>query len=881
MSLKSLWVAAVLLLSSAVGGIAADLVLSANGKSDYQIVLPDKGPNAIIERALADVADTMREMFRANGCAVPVVKEAQADTQKPGIYLGDTAAARAAGVEACQLPIWAYVWKTSGRNVVIAGRDWPATGREDGAERPCSLGTVKGTADFMRQFGGTRFLAPGGLTGIEFLPMEKIAVPDDLNLRKDPMVNYNSGGRPTTEVAKIALNLLNNVTTEYFAHTHELAVPAEKYAETHPGYFALVNGQRIRERPHPWKKGMMVKEPHLCYSNKDVQELIYQDMLRSLDAGYPEYLSLQADGFQPCECEECKKMFGTSDWGEKLWLLNKRWAERLLKDRPGKFLVVTAYTVTGKPPASFKDFPPNMRVSVGGYEQAFETWKGRAIPAGFVTYLHAWGGYHLCGYLPVRTPLYAEKVVKMYDTYNVKGVGLDSPPAILWGMEGPTVYVYGRMLDDVKNNTALKLVDEYIQAAYGPAAPPMTRFFDELHHTLEAYAEVFGVDNGSFQTYTRADGRSVRYLTWQTKLRLIGFLYPPEALALLESHVAQAERTAALSEKNKLRLALIRREFDYLKSTARVVHMYNAYQTRPNKDTLDQLLTEMEAREKTIMAWYDTRKPPYRPGVYCQEPIAPNWPMYIGSAGHYNDHLLANGGSYLSQPVPPFTWKIAEMRKAPLLAPRKSTAKRTTVPLSLGSAQWSEIPAQELGPLSLGAAAPQWASDARVAYDGSVLYLRFEGRLPEGWEKPPAMTHDHEGIIQSESFSVLLAPDNNPARFFRFAGGPDDAARYDARQGFIEDSIDPRFNRDDVTWSPEWRYECAVAEDARSWKALLVIPFQSLNTPAPSAGTEWKVNFARVHQARRSGPQEVSLWSANPGTDSTEDRKSFGTLLFE
>ena len=67
-------------------------------------------------------------------------------------------------------------------------------------------------------------------------------------------------------------------------------------------------------------------------------------MLRSLDQGYPECKSLQADGFQPCTCDECRKLFGTADWGQKLWLLNKTWAERLWKDRPGRFLVVTAYT---------------------------------------------------------------------------------------------------------------------------------------------------------------------------------------------------------------------------------------------------------------------------------------------------------------------------------------------------------------------------------------------------------------------------------------------------------------------------------------------------------------------------------------------------------
>jgi len=859
-----------LLAGSLIGGaaFAGELVIAADKQCDYQIVLPDKTPDAIIDPALADAADVMREMFQSNGCTVPVVKEAQASREKPGFYLGDTAVARAAGIEASGLPVWTYVLRVAGKNVIIAGRDWTAPERQGNAERPSSLGTVKGLTDFMRQYCGTRFLAPGGLTGIEFLPTAKIAVPDDLNLRKDPMVNSNSGGWPSTDVAEIALNFFNNVTTEFFGHTHELAVPAEKYADTHPEYFALQNnGQR------------MVKGPHLCYSNKDVQELIYQDMLRSFDAGYPEYLSLQADGFRPCECEECKKLFNTSNWGEKLWLLNKMWADRLLKDRPGKFLVVTAYTVTGKPPAAFKEFPPNMRVCVGSYREAFESWAGK-VPGGLTTYLHAWGGYHLCGYTPVRTPLYAEKMVRMYDTYNVKGVGLDSPPAIMWGMEGPTVYTYSRMLDDVKSNTALKLVEEYIQAAYGRAAPAMTRFFDELHHTLEIYAEVFGVDNGTFQTYKRADGRSVRYLTSQTKLRLIGFLYPPETLSLLESQLAQAEKTTGLSDKIKLRLALIRREFDYLNSTARVVHMYRAYQTRPDGTSLDQLLTEMEAREKMIMSWYEPRKE-RRPGTYYQQPISPQWPMYIGAARYYNDHLLRNGGSYLSTPVPPFTWNISEMRKAALLTARKMTAKRTATPLSLDPAAWDRIPAEKLGPLSLGEADPKRATEVKVAYDANALYIRFDGRLPEGWVKTPAMKRDDGQILRFESFSVALAPDNNPARYLRFAGGATDTARYDARRGFIEDSIDPRFDQDDATWNPEWRYDCAVAADAGSWSALMVIPFQSLGTTPPTAGTEWKVNFGRVHQVPRNMPQEVSLWSSNPGTKSIDDQKSFGALLFE
>jgi hypothetical protein len=94
---------------------------------------------------------------RANGCTLSVVKEAQADKQKPGIYLGDTAA-RAADVETAKLP-------------------------------------------------------------------------------------------------------------ECFAHTHELAVPADRYADKYPEYFALVGGQRIGRHQHEWKVGVTVKKLHLCYAS--------------------------------------------------------------------------------------------------------------------------------------------------------------------------------------------------------------------------------------------------------------------------------------------------------------------------------------------------------------------------------------------------------------------------------------------------------------------------------------------------------------------------------------------------------------------------------------------------------------------------------------
>lgn len=857
----------------------SEIVLGENGRSNYQIVLPDSTSDPVIGDALKRSAEVVRAMFAANGFEVPVVRESAKDDDKPGVYLGDTMVARRAGVDASKLPVWSYLLKVVGDDVIVVGRDWAAPNLVAGRHRSCSLGTVKGAADFLRRFCGTRFLAPNGDAGIEFLKMKRIALPVDLDVRKEPALNFNWGvGRPTNDVSLVALNFFNNVVSERSGHTHEIAVSAEAFAEDHPEYFALVNGRRVRENRRKKSKGHSAKEPYLCYSNGEVSELIYRDMIRSFDDGYSEYFSMQPDGFKPCQCAKCAALFDTDSWGEKLWLLNKEWAERLLKDRPGKFIDVGAYTVTGDPPERFKTFPPNLRICAGGYPKAFEKWDGRLIPGGFSAYLHAWGAYHLCGILPTRTPLYAAKTVGMFAERGVKMVMLDSPPALMWGLEGPTVYVYGRMLDDPENHDVKRLISEYLEAAYGRAAGAMERFFETLHHALEAYAEVFGVDNGTFQKYTNADGHSVRYLKRNSKLRLIAFLYPPETLDSLEKDLSRAEGTPGLSRKNRTRLALVRREFDYLKSTARVVHLHNAYLTRKDERSLELLLDEMVKRERMIWSWHDADIE-RRPGVYRQKPISPEWRMFVG--GYFNSDLLRNGGSYLAKPVPPFTWDLAAARGSSLLKPKVLTVVNVDGPLSLNSPEWNNVPVERLEPTLRGADARTLQSVFQIARDKEKLYIRCHGDLPEGWMKPEDKGGDRHSVVASESFDVALSPGDDSKRHFHFAIGPGKEARYDARNGFMEDPLDPRFDQDDVAWNCSWRQARSFQTDEKGWEALFVIPFAELNASAPTKGTEWRFNVGRIHSIRPGAPTKRFLWSFQPGDSSISETNSFGVMRFD
>ena len=52
---------------------AADLVLLSDGKSDYQIVIPDELETPALSEGLAQTARLLQTAFQANGAEVPVV----------------------------------------------------------------------------------------------------------------------------------------------------------------------------------------------------------------------------------------------------------------------------------------------------------------------------------------------------------------------------------------------------------------------------------------------------------------------------------------------------------------------------------------------------------------------------------------------------------------------------------------------------------------------------------------------------------------------------------------------------------------------------------------------------------------------------------------
>jgi hypothetical protein len=874
------------------GAGAAELVLLAAGRSDYQIVVPDGAAGATagpgsktatgpangtgIDACLAQAARLLETALEANGAEVDVVPEADRDTTRPAILLGDTAAARAAGVDVTTLADWSSVVRAVGRDVVIAGRDRPAQGETVDPRRPNwdRVGTAKAAADFAREFLGVRFLYPDippyrpvsaaatvdllASPAIEFLPRTTITLPADLDIRRTPLVRLNTSHPAGGGFYDLAHNRFPRVDEVFGGHTWERAVPAELFA-THPEYFALVDGTRLAPQ---------AGNAQYCLSNPAVQAAVERDLAAWFDRGYESVDLGQPDGFRPCQCEPCRALFGTGDdWGEKIWIFHRQVAERLERTHPGRQVTMMSYILTAAPPRSFTRFPANTSVMLTGTnEEDIAPWRGHDVPRGFTGYLYNWCPNLGTRYTPMRTPAFIETQVRRLAANRIQAVYRDGPGQ-LFGLEGPVYYAMGRMFDDPEGGRAQDLQAEFVTAAFGTAAPAMQAFYDRLYHAIMLYSDHLGT-RCDLWTYRAADGRPRKSVG--DPFQLIAFLYPPAVLAALDDDLARAER-AADSAKARTRLTLVRTEFDWLRHLARVVHLHHAYQVEPDGGSRDRLLAAIDARNAFLAALYDERGRPVPVGTWSH--------VLFPFAGHDVNHLrLAHDGYQEPYADTCLNWDTAAMRELPPPTRQRVTAVRATGPVGLDAAAWNDVPAQVLTILPPFHGRPR-RTVVKFMHDAERLHVRAECELaPDGPAEFPAAGRDRD-LRGQESLDLCLAPRPDGRVSYRFQAGPHAESRFDAVRGLVTEAMDPRYGRDDTGWNGDWQCTTRVDREAGRWHALVTIPFRTLEVEPPAPGTVWHANIGRAHLLPR-GRVDRSIWSSTPRSFAIDDPAVWGEIAF-
>jgi hypothetical protein len=864
-----------LLLTSHASTRGADITLLNEGKSDYQIVLPDKQETPELTECLNQTARLMQTAFIANGVAVSVVAEAQRDTTKPALLLGNTRFAQQHGVDVTKLRDWSYLLRVVGKDVIIAGHDHPAKAPTADRRRPNwdRVGTTKATVDFLREFMGVRFLYPEmqGYTpvsgaaridlrnspAIEFLLMPTMTVPDSLNVMKTPLLRVNTSHPAGGSFYDLAHNRFPRVDEQFGSHTWERAVPADLFAE-HPEYFALIGDSRLQP-----ESGYAQH----CLSNPDVQELIYRDLASHFDRGFSSVDLGQPDGFRECQCEKCEALYGTGkDWSEKIWIFNRQVAERLEKSHPGRQVTMMSYILTAAPPKTFQAFPANTCIMLTGTnEEDIAPWRGVEVPRGFTGYVYNWCPNLGTRYTPMRTPGYIELQVQRLAANRIQSLLRDGPGQ-LFGLEGPVYYTMGRMFDDPQNNHAENLLQEYCEAAFEnkSIAFYMRAFYDELYNAIALYSDHLGTRNDVW-TYKLlpTDARARKTVT--DPFQLMTFLYTPKVLAAMESHLAQSE-TLAKQPKVKTRLALVRTEFDYLKHFARVAHLHQAWQIMPDQASLHRLLDAIDARNAFIATLFVKG--------HQQE-----WNhILFPFPGHDAKHLqLAYDGYQEPFANTCFNWDTQAMRSAPPVGPKKLTVAKTAAKLTLDSPEWQNVETHELTLVPPLLTLPR-KTTVRLLYDATSLHIRTESELGDETQFP--VVNRDRVYPHHEAVDVYLAPNLSQPMFYRFIQGANTDSKYDAINGLITDPLDPRFGKDDPTWNGDWTGEALVDTADKRWLAHVVIPFSTLGIEPPAKGITWKANFGRNHALPRENVDRV-IWSSSLTSTSMDDTAVMGEIVFE
>ena len=244
-----------------------------------------------------------------------------------------------------------------------------------------------------------------------------------------------------------------------------------------------------------------------------------------------------------------------------------------------------------------------------------------------------------------HTPVMDElaKQAEMFHKHNIHGLYLCGFGE-LFGLEGPSYYIWGKLLEDPEQDWKA-LLKRYCLHAFGKAAPEMERFYLLLNARMS-----YDLPPGS----RKMEWYRPELLNNQTPalietMRLMAMRYPPEVLTEMENLLAQAEKRAP-SEL----LQLLRREFDYLKTTVHVTDVFDSLRRSRSSPDYRSLLVALEVRNRFI-----AQLPRSSEGKTPQ--IARLGVFSLFGCPPVDD--LEGGGRLLGRLRAPFNWDLEWLKK--------------------------------------------------------------------------------------------------------------------------------------------------------------------------------------------------------------------------
>lgn len=482
-----------------VTGLAQELTLVKNKKSDFTIIIPEQATLEEVKGAKV----LQNYLFKISGAKLPVMQ----DSGFPGkneVLIGKVQRPETAKLPYDQMGKDGVYIENNGHQLILTG------GPKKGVEYAVYtflekyLGCKKYTSTFEH--------IPQQKT-IKLPAIEDLQVPD-FTFRE---VFYEDAYSPKfMDWHKLHSHTeRGNISSEwgYWVHTFHNFLNPEEYGESHPEYFSFYDGKRHPSMVPSWDGKSVQPESQLCLTNPEVLEIVCENLQKAIDEK-PDaiYWSVsQNDNVNYCQCEHCsaldaryaafapeEKMYATHSgeypalgMGSMLTFVNKV-AERF----PDKIISTLAYQYTRVPP---KDIVPRENVNI--MLCSIESTRNEPMETGdpdFSRDLKGWGqitdniliwDYNI-QFANLMAPFPNLRTLQPNISFlrdnNVSAVFAQGN--IQSGGEAAEIrsYLLSKLLWNPDLNVALEL-DGFLEAYYGKAAPFVKNYMDLLHENNQGY----------------------------------------------------------------------------------------------------------------------------------------------------------------------------------------------------------------------------------------------------------------------------------------------------------------------------------------------------------------------------------------------------------
>ncbi|MDD4268046.1 MAG: DUF4838 domain-containing protein [Pirellulales bacterium] len=367
-------------------------------------------------------------------------------------------------------------------------------------------GTLYGVYTFLEDYLGVRFLTADH-TYVPKLAAERVIGPVDRTYRPPLEMRwayYGEVNRNPAFAARLRVNTVGNEPElggrsgqRLISHSFAHQIPSSKYGQEHPEYYCLRDGKRIA----PAKNDSFENEP--CLTNPDVLRIVTEAVLKEIEA-HPEAANVsvsQNDNAKNCLCPACAAVDereGTP-MGSLLEFVNAV-ADAVAAKHPNVKVGTLSYWYTRKPPKTLKP-RPNVQIQLCSIECCMLhpiNDPGCPKNVAFCQDMADWGKIcdqiYIWNYntnfhaylLPCPNLRVIEPNIRYFVANNAKGVFMQAAGNANGAeLSELRAYMISRLLWD-PSLSGEKVMHEFLDLHYGPAAPPIRRFIARTHDRAAA-----------------------------------------------------------------------------------------------------------------------------------------------------------------------------------------------------------------------------------------------------------------------------------------------------------------------------------------------------------------------------------------------------------